>query len=55
MRKLKLLNNSLNCVKEVIEGILLLNSNIILLENENILFDSKIEIIKNKQVTLLSG
>lgn len=55
MRKLKLLNNSSDCVKEAVDGILLLNSNLISINNENILIDSNIQRIKQQQVTLLSG
>jgi triose/dihydroxyacetone kinase / FAD-AMP lyase (cyclizing) len=55
MRSVKLLNQSQDCVREAVEGILLSTSNIIALENENVLFRSDIHSIKEIQVTLLSG
>jgi triose/dihydroxyacetone kinase / FAD-AMP lyase (cyclizing) len=55
MRTVKLLNQPEDCVREAVEGILLSTSNIIALENENVLFRSDIHLIKEKEVTLLSG
>lgn len=54
-RGLKLLNNSEDCVREAVEGILLSSSNILALENENVLFRSDIHLIREREVTLLSG
>jgi triose/dihydroxyacetone kinase / FAD-AMP lyase (cyclizing) len=54
-REVKLLNQPRDCVKEAVEGILLSTSNIIALENENVLFRSDIATVKTREVTLLSG
>jgi hypothetical protein len=52
-REVKLLNEPRDCVKEAVEGILLSTSNIIALENENVLFRSDLATVNTREVTLL--
>jgi hypothetical protein len=51
----KLLNRSSHCVPDAIQGILLLNPNLSVLQDENVVVRSDILDHKINHVTLLSG